>query len=459
MASEGGLGAPTRHQIDWTNPDFFDEEKLDAELRRVFDICHGCRRCFNLCDSFPRLFDLIDASDTGELDSVASSDFKPVVDACTLCDMCFMTKCPYVPPHEFNLDFPHLMLRYRAVEQKKGAVAFAARQLTETDRNGRLAGAVAPLANWASATDNGMTRPALETVAGVDRRAELPKFHGKTFTARARATKPDVNTAAPAFGRNAILFATCFVNYNNPGVGEAARAILAHNGVDTEVGYPGCCGMPQLEHGDLARVAENARRTAAYFGPWIDKGYDVVALTPSCALMLKFEWPLIVPKDDPAYDSVVKLSKATRDISEYIVAIADKEGLAPGLKPLDGGVTLHLACHARAQNLGPKAAEMLRRIPDADISIIERCSGHGGSWGIMKDNFDTALKVGRPVARRALEESKAYVASECPLAAKHVVQGMKILDSDQVKVERSSHPVEIFARAYGLLPEDSETTR
>jgi glycerol-3-phosphate dehydrogenase subunit C len=456
MASEGGLGAPVRHQIDWTNPDFFDEKKLDAELRRVFDICHGCRRCFNLCDSFPRLFDLIDASDSGELDSVASTSFKPVVDACTLCDMCFMTKCPYVPPHEFNLDFPHLMLRYRAVEEKKGAVGFAQKQLTETDRNGKIASAMAPLANWASATGNGLMRPALESLAGVDRRAELPRFHGKTFTARAKASKPEVNAEAPAFGRKAILFATCFVNYSSPTVGEAARAILAHNGVDTEVGYPGCCGMPQLEHGDLARVTDNARRTAAYFGPWIDKGYDVVALTPSCALMLKFEWPLIVPKDDPAHDSVVKLSKGTRDISEYIVAIADKEGLAPGLKPLDGGVTLHLACHARAQNLGPKAAEMLRRIPEADVSVIERCSGHGGSWGIQNCNFDTALKVGRPVARRALEEGKAYVASECPLAAKHVVQGMKMLDPAAVKVERSSHPVEIFARAYGLLPETPE---
>ncbi|MFM2129972.1 MAG: hypothetical protein RL477_1518 [Pseudomonadota bacterium] len=450
MAVEGGLGAPVRHHIDWNDPDFCDEEKLDAELRRVFDICHGCRRCFNLCDSFPRLFDLIDASDTGELDGVKSADFKPVVDACTLCDMCFMTKCPYVPPHEFNLDFPHLMLRYRAVELKKGEIGFAARQLTETDRNGKAAGAVAPIANWASAAGNALTRPVLQAVAGVDARAELPRFHGKTFTARARAEKPEVNAEAPAHGRKAILFATCFVNYNNPGIGDAARAVLARNGVETEVGYPGCCGMPQLEHGDLARVAENARRSAAYFGPWIDKGYDVVALTPSCALMLKFEWPLIVPKDDPAYGAVEKLAKATRDISEYVVGIAEKEGLAPGLEPVDGGITLHLACHARAQNLGPKAADMLRRIPGADVSVIERCSGHGGSWGILKDNFDTALKVGKPVARKALEDGKAYVASECPLAAKHVVQGMKMIDASKVRVEAPSHPIEIFARAYGI---------
>ena len=253
--SEGGLGAPIRHPIDWNDPDFYDPAKLDAEMRRVFDICHGCRRCFALCDSFPRLFDLIDQSDSGELDSVDSAGFKPVVDACVLCDMCFMTKCPYVPPHEFNLDFPHLMLRYRAVEHKKGMVGFAARQLTETDRNGRLAGALPGLANWASDTGNKATRAVLQSIAGVHAEAELPKFHGKTFTAWAKTVTPEVNSDASAAGRKAVLFATCFVNYNNPGTGEAAQAVLARNGVETEVGYPGCCGMPQLEHGDIDRVA------------------------------------------------------------------------------------------------------------------------------------------------------------------------------------------------------------
>ena len=150
--SEGSLKAPIRHPVDWQNPDFFDEEKLDAELRRVFDLCHGCRRCFNLCDSFPRLFDMIDATESGELHDVGSDQFKPVVDACTLCDLCFMTKCPYVPPHDFDLDFPHLMLRYRAIEHRRGKKPLAVRELTKTDRNGKLAALAAPIANWASDT-------------------------------------------------------------------------------------------------------------------------------------------------------------------------------------------------------------------------------------------------------------------------------------------------------------------
>ena len=256
---EGSLEAPTRHPLAWTEPDFFDEAKLEAEMRRVFDICHGCRRCFNLCDSFPRLFDLVDASPTMELDGVKSEDFKSVVDACTLCDLCFMTKCPYVPPHAFNIDFPHLMLRHRAVEFRKGAVPFAVRQLTETDRNGKLARLAAPLANWATRTGNGLTRPAMESLAGIDRGAAVPKFHARTFTAEARRNPLALDRAAPAFGRKAVLYATCFVNYNNPDIGAAAAKVLAKNGVETVAAQPGCCGMPKLEHGDLARVAEQAR--------------------------------------------------------------------------------------------------------------------------------------------------------------------------------------------------------
>ena len=120
---EGSLDAPTRHPLAWNDPDFDDPAKLDAEMRRVFDICHGCRRCFNLCDSFPAPVRSGRRSRrASELEGVKSEDFAEVVEACTLCDICFMTKCPYVPPHEFNLDFPHLMLRYRDAELSAGQI-------------------------------------------------------------------------------------------------------------------------------------------------------------------------------------------------------------------------------------------------------------------------------------------------------------------------------------------------
>ncbi len=442
---EGSLEAPVRHPLDWGNPDFYDEEKLDKELRRVFDICHGCRRCFNLCDSFPRLFDLIDAAGDAEMEGVPSSEFGKVVDACTLCDLCFMTKCPYVPPHEWALDFPHLMLRHRAVQLRKSGAPIGATQLTKTDRNGTLASLAAPVANWASGRGNRLTRPLIEKVAGVHRDADLPKFHGKTFAKRAKEAPPEVSANAPARGRKVALYATCFVNYNNPAIGEAAMAVLARNGVACEVLYPECCGMPQLEQGDLPKVAQKAKNVARALLPYVEQGYDIVALVPSCALMLKFEWPLILP-DDP---DIKRLSQATFDISEYVVDIAKREGLAPGLTPLDGGVTLHLACHARAQNMGPKAAEMLRLVPNAQVAVVERCSGHGGSWGVMVENFEIALKVGRPVAQQAAKLNRPHVVSECPLAASHILQGMERLEGVAVP-EETLHPIQLFARAYGI---------
>jgi len=442
--SEGSLDAPTRHPLAWNDPDFTDPAKLDEEMRRVFDICHGCRRCFNLCDSFPRLFDLVDASPSGEVEGVKSEDFAQVVEACTLCDLCFMTKCPYVPPHPFNLDFPHLILRYRYAGRKAGKKEGLPGELAKTDRNGQLAAPVAPLANWATSRKNKLARAAMEKIVDVHRDAALPKFHGKTFALQAKSSPPPFNREAPGFGRKVVLYATCFVNYNNPAIGMATRAVLAKNGVESEVVYPRCCGMPQLEQGDLPKVAESARQVSKDLLPWIDKGYDVIALVPSCALMLKFEWPLILPDDE----GVKRLSAATSDISEYIVKLAKGPGLAPGLKPLEGGVALHLACHARAQNMGQKAKELLALIPDADLQVIERCSGHGGSWGVRKENFDVALKIGRPVARQAKDSGKRFVASECPLAGEHILQGIE--RQGGTPPASAPHPIELFAQAYGL---------
>jgi len=445
--SEGSLEAPTRHPIDWTDPDFVNAEKLDAEMRRIFDICHVCRRCFNLCDSFPRLFELIDNSKTGEVDSVKSEDFDHVVDACTLCDMCFMTKCPYVPPHEFNVDFPHLMLRHKAVEFAQGNTPITEQELKKVDRNAKIAGTVAPITNWATKTSNTLTRSLMEKTIGIHHQAVIPKFHGKTFLMQTQDNPPKVNCNAPAYGKKAVIYATCFANYNNPNLGIAARSVLAHNGVETEVIYPSCCGMPQLEHGDLKKVASNAKVVAKELRPWIDQGYVVIALVPSCSLMLKSEWPLIVDDDD----NVKVLSTSTYDISQYIVSLSKDPGLVEGLAPLDEGVTLHLACHARAQNMGQKAAELLRLIPNIHVDVIERCSGHGGAWGMMKNNFETALKVGKPVARQALKAHNRLVLSECPLAADHIVQGMQILDPETTASVISQHPIEILAYAYGLM--------
>ena len=178
---EGNLEAPTRHPIDWKHPDYFDVTQLNEELERVFDICHGCRRCVSLCQSFPTLFDLVDESPTMEVDGVDKADYMKVVDQCYLCDMCYMAKCPYVPPHPWNVDFPHLMLRAKAVEHKKTGGSLASRFLSSTDTTGKLAG-IPLITQTVNAVNHWQPARALtEKVMGIDKDAWLPDFAAETF--------------------------------------------------------------------------------------------------------------------------------------------------------------------------------------------------------------------------------------------------------------------------------------
>ena len=442
---EGSTEAPTRHPLAWQTPEFYDRDALNAEMRRQFDICHGCRRCFNLCDSFPRLFDLIDTSESGELDTVDDAQFPAIVEACTLCDMCFMTKCPYVPPHEFNIDFPHLMLRARAVDlHEAGKPQFIQNQLAQTDRNGKIAAPIAPLVNWASKHTNTLTRIPLDKIASIDKNAELPKFVGKTFMKRA-AAKPQIS---PENIPRALIFATCIVNYNQPHTGEAALNIFNNLGIAYKTYYSRCCGMPQLEQGNIAAVAEAAAEIAKDLCPFIDDGYDIITLTASCGLMFKFEWPLIVPDNE----HIQKLSTATYDISEYIMAHIRKHGTPKSLRPLpeaESHIAMHMACHARAQNIGAKSAELLRLIPDAQINVVERCSGHGGTFGALKPTHEIACRIGKPAARAVLKSQPTTICSDCPLAAKHLAQISGNLTENTPP--HIAHPIEIFARACNLL--------
>ena len=437
---EGSLGAPIRHPVDWENPNFTDEKLLDDELRRVFDICHGCRRCFNLCESFPKLFDLIDESKSGELDTVKSKDFKPVVDACTLCDMCFLTKCPYVPPHEFNLDFPHLMLRYRVLERTKKENSIVDDQLTKTDRNGKFFSKFSNLANWSTKTSNKITRPMMEMLLRIDKEAELPKFYKNTLM---EIIQKDKNSFTVSNKEKVIIFPTCFVNYNNPNLGVIASKLFQKLGIDHEFFYEVCCGMPQLEGGDIKSVSEKAKKTSSKLKKYIDDGYKVISIVPSCSLMIKYEWPLLVPDSE----DIKYLSQNTYDICEYLVKFIQENSLSELIKPIDNheSITLHISCHSRAQNIGQKASELLRMIPNLKIDVIERCSGHGGSWGVKKNNFQMALKVGKPVSRKAIQNKSKYIVSECPLAGTHIKQGMDKIEKNDT--EALSHPLEIFIKS------------
>ena len=443
MSKEGSIEAPTRHPINFDHPDFLDPKKLDDEMRRVFDICHGCRRCFNLCDSFPKLFDMIDESKNEDVESLSSNQFKPVVDACTLCDMCFMTKCPYVPPHEFDLDFPHLMLRYRTAQKKLNKLSAVPAQLAQIDRNAKIGVMFSSLINWALNIKNKFLRKILELVTGIDKRVKLPVYNSETFTNYFKKNKELVNSDAPSKNRKVVIYSTCFVNFNKKDTGVAALKVLKKNGIEVQEAYPGCCGMPFFEQADLAKVVEQAKKVSKDLLEWVDKGYQVITLTASCGLMLKFEWPLLLPNDE----NIKKLSKHISDIDEYIVDIAQNEGLAEGLQEIDGGVTVHNACHARAQNMGIKARDMLKLIPNIKMDVVERCAGHGGTFGVMKETHDLAIKVGRATARQIKSKNNKYMASDCPLAGKHLKQ----LEVDtKIVNDEALHPIELIAKSYRL---------
>jgi len=443
MNKEGGTLAPKRNPIEFNHPDFSNEKKLDEEMRRVFDICHGCRRCFNLCDSFPKLFDMIDASENEDVESLSSNQFVPVVDACTLCDMCFMTKCPYVPPHEFNLDFPHLMLRYRTLQKKANKLLKIPAQLAKIDRNAKIGVMFSKLINWVSNIKNKFSRKMLELLFGIDSRVKLPKYNSETFTNYFKKNNKNIEIKNLNKDRKVVIYSTCFVNFNKKNTGIAALKVLKKNGIEVQETYPGCCGMPFLEQADLPKVVNQAKEVSKVLLGWVDRGYEVITLTASCGLMLKFEWPLLLPENE----DIKRLSKHVKDIDEYIVDIANKEGLAEGLNEIDGGVTVHHACHARAQNMGNKARDMLKLIPNIKIDVVERCAGHGGTFGVMKDTHNLAIKVGRPTARQIKKKNNKYMASDCPLAGNHLKQ----LETDtNIANDEALHPIELLAKAYKI---------
>ncbi len=443
MSKEGSIEAPIRHPINFEHPDFLNPEKLDAEMRRAFDICHGCRRCFNLCDSFPKLFDMIDESENEDVDSLKSEQFEPIVDACTLCDMCFMTKCPYVPPHEFDLDFPHLMLRYRTAQKKLGKLNNIPKELAHVDRNGKIGIMFSKFVNWISDIKNKFIRNLLEIIIGIDKRVRLPKYNSETFSNFFKKNKDKIKFKTSQKNRKVVIYSTCFVNFNKKDTGVAALKVLKKNGVEVQEAYPGCCGMPFLEQADLPKVVNQAKKVSKDLLQWVDRGYKVITLTASCGLMLKFEWPLLLPNDK----NIKKLSKNIMDIDEYIVDISKNEGLVEGLQAIDGGVTVHHACHARAQNMGIKARDMLKLIPGIKIDVVERCAGHGGTFGVMKGTHELANKVGRPTARQIKNKNNKYMASDCPLAGKHLKQ----LEKDtNISNDEALHPIELMAKSYRI---------
>ena len=442
---EGNLQAPTRHPLDWRGPEFYDEAALEREMERVFEICHGCRRCVSLCQSFPTLFDLVDNSKTMEVDGVAKADYAKVVEQCYLCDICYMTKCPYVPPHPWNLDFPHLMLRAKAVEFKKGNTRFRDRLLTSTDRVGRLATipVIVQVVNKANAMP--AARKVMDKVLGVAAGARLPPYDSARFrdTAKASVAWP-VRDGERTPGKVAV-FATCYINYNEPGIGRDLLQVLAHNEVPYTIAEKeACCGMPKLELGDLEAVEKLKDINIGALSKLARDGYAIMTAVPSCTLMFKHELPLIFPEDP----DVKAVSEAMFDPFEYLV-LRDRDGLLrKDFKTPLGKVSYHIPCHARVQNVGQKTREVLEWIPSTTVTTVERCAGHDGTYGVKSEFYANSLKIGKPVFRQMGEGEPDFVASDCPIAGRRIMQG--IAESGAELRARKEHPLTLLRIAYGL---------
>ena len=445
---EGSLEAPTRHPIDWRNPAFHDEQACLGEMARIFDICHGCRRCVSLCNSFPTLFDLIDEGKTGELDGVDRNDFWKVVDQCYLCDLCYMTKCPYVPPHPWNVDYPHTMLRAKSIKFRKGGVTKGERFLASTDVHGQFAGIPVVVQAVNAVNRTKAARKVMDRALGVHPTAWMPELATKRFRwsvpKQGGATVVTDGERTP--GRVAI-YSTCYVNYNEPGIGRDLVKVLEHNAIPyVIVEKEKCCGMPKLELGDLDSVAKHKEANVPVLARYAKDGFAILSAIPSCTLMYKQELPLMFPDDA----DVRLVQEAMFDPFEYLVA-RHKDGLLKiDFKNALGKVSYHIPCHGRVQKIGRKTEEMFKLIGqtvNVQLNTVERCSGHAGTYGVKTPSHPVALKIGKPVFNAMAKDEPDVISSDCALAGHHIAQGMAIAGTPPKALQ---HPLSLMRHAYGL---------
>jgi Fe-S oxidoreductase len=411
-------------------------------MERIFEICHGCRRCVSLCDAYPTLFDLVDESETFEIDGVAKEDYWKVVDQCFMCHLCYQTKCPYVPPHEWNLDFPHVMLRAKALQFKKGERRLSHKLLSNTKIQGRIATipVVSDLIN--ASNQNSGVRKVLEKTLDLDHRAHLPEFHSDTLRRRDKGRHPaavEVQSAGPTRGK-AALFTTCYCNVNTPDIGQDLIRVFEHNSIPVRLtNKEECCGMPKLEQGDLETVDKYRKTNIPELISLIDEGWDIVAAIPSCVLMFKQELPLMYP-DDP---DVQKVKQHIFDPFEYLVHRHKAGLLNTEFKQSLGTVAWHVPCHQRVQNIGPKTKDMLGLVPGTEIQVIGRCSGHDGTYGVRAGTYEKSQKIARPVINRVKKMDADYLVSDCPMAATQIADGLELKHGE-------TSPLTLLRKAYGL---------
>jgi len=412
-----------------------DPKQLDQETLRIYEICDGCRRCFNLCPSFNTLLDRIDVFE-GEVAKLTPADHHRVVDECYYCKLCF-NHCPYTPPHQYALDFPHLMILWKKRLAMERGVRWRDRLLIKTDLIGKAGSLTAPLTN--RLLENRLVRRLMELIAGVHHERRVLHFSTETFPRWfGRRVRP-ASLTVPT--RKVALFSSCLVNFQATDVGKAAVQVLEKNGVQVVVPDQRCCGMPSFDVGDMRAIQQAAKANVASLHPWVAKGYDVVVPAASCSLMLKREYPEI-----NGDEKTKQVADRTFDICEYLMKMKKDGQLATDFTHKPGRVAYQIPCHLRDQNIGFKSKELME-CAGAQVEVIEKCSGHDGAWSAKKEFFPLSMTIADR-AVRAIEQAPAdLVASDCPLAGLQLDQAGA---SAHVGGKAALHPIQIVRDAYGL---------
>jgi glycerol-3-phosphate dehydrogenase subunit C len=423
---------------DPNDPLYFDAAALQKEVTRVFEVCHGCRMCFKYCDSFPDLFSFIDERHDGDVTKLTSDETAKVMDECFQCKLCEV-QCPYTPRdnHEFQLDFPKLVARYRAQKVRREGVPFREKVLGDPDSTAAFARASLGLANVMNR--NAAHRWFLEKLLGIHRDKLLPDFAGKTF--EKWADGEGRLDAAP--GGEVALFQTCFVQHNEPQVGRDTVEVLERSKVDVRcVRGLECCGMPAWESGDLEGLRRHAKANLARLEPYVDAGAKVVAINPTCSMMMRREYPELVAPEDRA--RAEKVAAATMDPSEFLWGIRNEERFAGEATSSPGEtIAYHAPCHLRAQGVGFKGRDVMKKVLGVKLGTVMECCGHDGTYAMKVESFEASQRVGKRAFDGMIEgggQAKSEIwATDCPLAA---------LQFEQHAGKKPMHPMTILAKAY-----------
>lgn len=417
----------------YDDPEFADLAKVETELRRAGEVCHQCRRCLPLCPSFPKLFDLIDATEQ-EVAGVTMAGFDAVNELCYHCKLCY-NHCPYTPttPHEWDLDFPLLMRRHQLARAQRDGVPLARKLTTRTDLLGKVASLAPPLMNFANT--NRLSRIAMEKTVGIHRDWVQPSYYFETAD---RWWKRRGGAKGSGENGRAVLFTTCFVNYSDPAAARSAVVVLEHSGVRVDVAYERCCGMPFTDVGDLDSARRNAAQNIADLLPHVEAGALIVVPGPSCSLMLKHEYPKLVPGE-----AAQKVAAATRDLMEYIAQLARAKTLKRDFQHKLGHVAYHAPCHLRAQNIGFRSHDVLKLIAD-EVTLIDACSGVDGTWGMQAKFHDASLQVAKKLLETLGASGAEHYATDCPLSGLRIEEGLR---------KKAVHPIVLLRHAYGIAAE------